>query len=146
MASVRNGVCSVGSEGIYADSLQTECRFLSTRNTYIWAPNTDTMLALVWAGMGLAKASIIEPLKMQGVDSFGDFAMVVRLKMMTKPGEQFTMKRKALLMIRKAFEENGIKIAVPTVQVSGGGDEAAAAASETIRMRKAAEAAAAKPA
>ena len=90
--------------------------------------------------------SIIEPLKMHGVDSFGDFAMVVRLKMMTKPGEQFTMKRKALLMIRKAFEENGIKIAVPTVQVSGGGDEAAAAASETIRRRKAAEAAAAKPA
>lgn len=89
------------------------------------------------------KASIIEPLKMQGVDSFGDFAMVVRLKMMTKPGEQFTMKRKALLMIRKAFEENGIKIAVPTVQVSGGTEDAAAAASETIRMRKAAEAASA---
>ena len=56
------------------------------------------------------------------------------------------MKRKALLMIRKAFEENGIKIAVPTVRVSGGNDEAAAAASETMRMRKAAEAAAAKPA
>jgi small-conductance mechanosensitive channel len=89
------------------------------------------------------KASIIEPLKMQGVDSFGDFAMVIKLKMMTKPNEQFTMKRKALLMIRKAFEENGIKIAVPTVHVSGGGDEATAAASETLRMRKAAEAAAA---
>jgi small-conductance mechanosensitive channel len=90
------------------------------------------------------KNSVIEPLKMQGVDSFGDFAMVVKLKMMTKPGEQFTMKRKALLMIRKAFEENGIKIAVPTVHVSGGDDEAAvAAASETIRMRKAAEAASA---
>jgi small-conductance mechanosensitive channel len=88
------------------------------------------------------KATTLEPLKMQGVDSFGDFAMVLRLKMMTKPGEQFTMKRKALLMIKKAFAENGIKIAVPTVQVSGGGDEAAAAAaSETMRMRKAAEAA-----
>ena len=36
----------------------------------------------------------------------------------------------ALLMIRKAFEENGIKIAVPTVQVSGGGDDAAAAGGE----------------
>lgn len=88
------------------------------------------------------KASIIEPLKMQGVDSFGDFAMVVRLKMMTKPNEQFTLKRRALLMIKKAFEENGIKIAVPTVHVSGGGEEAAAAASETMRMRKVAEAAA----
>ena len=88
------------------------------------------------------KSSVIEPLKMQGVDSFGDFAMVLRIKMMTKPGEQYTMKRRALLMIKKAFEENGIRIAVPTVQVSGGGDEAAAAASETMRMRKAAEEAA----
>ena len=137
MASVRNGVCSVGSEGTYADSLQTECRFLSTRNIYIWAANTDTMLALVWAGIGLAKASIIEPLKMQGVDSFGDFAMVVRLKMMTKPGEQFTMKRKALLMIRKAFEENGIKIAVPTVQIASGADMQAAAAYQAQTMAKA---------
>jgi small-conductance mechanosensitive channel len=87
-------------------------------------------------------ASTLQPLKMQGVDSFGDFAVVLRMKLMTKPGEQFAIKRKALLMIKKAFEDNGIKIAFPTVQVSGGGDEAAAAASETIRMRKAAEAAA----
>jgi small-conductance mechanosensitive channel len=91
------------------------------------------------------KEGTLQPLKMQGVDSFGDFAMVVRMKMMTKPGEQFTLKRKALMMIKKAFEENGIKLAFPTIQVSGGGDEAAAAASETMRMRKAAEAAAALP-
>ena len=87
------------------------------------------------------KDSTLQPLKMQGVDSFGDFAMVVRVKMMTKPNQQFTMKRRALLMIKKAFEENGIKIAVPTVQVSGGGEDVgAAAAQETMRMRKAAEA------
>ena len=84
-------------------------------------------------------ASTLQPLKMQGVDSFGDFAVVLRMKLMTKPGEQFGIKRKAFLMIKKAFEENGIKIAVPTVQVSGGGGDAAAAASETMRMRKAAE-------
>jgi moderate conductance mechanosensitive channel len=87
-------------------------------------------------------ASTIQPLKMQGVDNFGDFAVALRMKLMTKPGEQFGIKRKAFLMIKKAFEENGIKIAVPTVHVSGGGDDAAAAASETLRMRKVAEAAA----
>ncbi|MBB4003093.1 mechanosensitive ion channel domain-containing protein [Aurantimonas endophytica] len=83
--------------------------------------------------------SIIEPLKMQGVDSFGDYAVVLRMKMMTKPGEQFVIKRKALLMIKKAFAENGIKIAVSTVQVSGGSeDENAAAAGEVVRRRNAA--------
>jgi small-conductance mechanosensitive channel len=39
--------------------------------------------------------------------------------MMTKPGEQFVIRRNALAMIRNAFKENGIEFAVPTVQVSG---------------------------
>ena len=81
---------------------------------------------------------IIEPLKMQGVDSFGEFAVALKLKMVTKPGQQYVMKRRALLMIKKAFDENGIKIATPTVQVSSGGDAAAAAAQATVRRRKAA--------
>lgn len=83
-------------------------------------------------------SSVIEPLKMQGVDSFGDYAVALRMKMMTKPGEQFTIRRKALWMIKKAFAENGIKIAVSTVQVSGGSDESGAAASEMLRRRNAA--------
>jgi small-conductance mechanosensitive channel len=63
---------------------------------------------------------IIETLKMQGVDQFGDFALKIRLKMMTKPGEQFVIRRRAYAMIKKAFAENGIEIALPTVQVAGG--------------------------
>jgi moderate conductance mechanosensitive channel len=38
---------------------------------------------------------------------------------MTVPGEQFVVRRKALAMIKKAFDENGIKFAFPTVQVAG---------------------------
>ncbi|MEW9837878.1 mechanosensitive ion channel family protein [Mesorhizobium sp. ZMM04-4] len=72
-------------------------------------------------------ADTIEPLKMQGIDNFGDFAIELKMKLKTKPNTQFKMKRQALMMIRKAFAENGIKIAVPTVQVEGGGDRAAAA-------------------
>lgn len=87
-------------------------------------------------------ASTLQPLKMQGVDSFGDLGIVLRMKLMTKPGEQFSIKRKALVMIKKAFDENNIKLATPTVQVAGGGDEGAAAA-ETLRRKKLAEAAAA---
>ncbi|MBV9967487.1 MAG: mechanosensitive ion channel family protein [Alphaproteobacteria bacterium] len=73
---------------------------------------------------------IIEPLKMQGVEHFGDFAVQIRMKMMTLPGEQFVIRRKALAMIKKAFDENGIKFAFPTVQVAGEGDSAAGAVAQ----------------
>ena len=62
---------------------------------------------------------IIEPLKMQGIEQFGDFAVQIRTKMMTVPGEQFVIRRKTLAMIKKAFDENAIKFAFPTVQVAG---------------------------
>ena len=39
--------------------------------------------------------------------------------MMTVPGEQFVIRRKAYAMIKKAFDDNGIKFAFPTVQVAG---------------------------
>ena len=64
---------------------------------------------------------ILEPLKMQGVEQFGDFAVQIRMKMMTLPGEQFVIRRKAYAMIKKAFDENGIKFAFPTVSVTGEG-------------------------
>jgi moderate conductance mechanosensitive channel len=65
-------------------------------------------------------ADILEPLKMQGVTQFGDFAIQIQTKMMTRPGDaQFAARRRALLLIKRAFEENGIGFAVPTVQVAG---------------------------
>ena len=78
---------------------------------------------------------ILEPLKMQGVEQFGDFAVEVRVKMKTRPGEQFVIRRKANSMIKKAFDENGIKFAFPTVQVSGGaGDDVGAAAKQGLAL------------
>jgi len=71
-------------------------------------------------------ADTLQPLKMQGIDNFGDFAVELKMKLMTKPNAQFTMKRRALMMIKKVFAENGIKIAVPTVHVEGGSEGAAA--------------------
>lgn len=65
---------------------------------------------------------IIETLKMKGVEQFGEFAIEIRLSMMTKPGEQFVIRRNALAMIRNSFKENGIEFAVPTVQVAGDRD------------------------
>ena len=65
-------------------------------------------------------AGMMEPLKMQGVQEFGDFAVQLRLKMKTRPGDvQFIARRRALSLIKKAFDANGIKFAYPTVQVAG---------------------------
>jgi len=57
---------------------------------------------------------------MQGVEEFGEFAVQIRMKMMTKPGEQFVIRRRAYALIKSAFENNGIKFAFPTVHVAGG--------------------------
>ena len=84
--------------------------------------------------------NIIEPLKMQGVEQFGDFAIQIRCKMTTRPGEQFVIRRKAFARIKQAFDENGIKFAFPTVQVAGG-ETAPAVAQEGLQLVKPAGAA-----
>ncbi len=83
-------------------------------------------------GLDLAKDPefapvILEPLKMQGVDAFGDYAVQIRMKMMTLPGENFVVRRQALFRIKKAFDANGIKFAFPTVQLAGDGEQSTAA-------------------
>ena len=86
----------------------------------------------------------IEPLKMQGIDSMGDSGLILRMKFTTVPGEQFTLKRRALMMINKAFHDADIKPAFPTVQVAGGDRSAdvAAAAQQALAKHNAAIAAA----
>jgi moderate conductance mechanosensitive channel len=79
---------------------------------------------------------IIETLKMQGVEQFGDFAIQVRMKLTTKPGEQFVVRRRALALIKKAFDANGIKFAYPTVQVAGGEPASVAAAQHGFELVK----------
>jgi small-conductance mechanosensitive channel len=62
----------------------------------------------------------------------------IRAKMVTVPGEQFVIRRQAYAMIKKAFDENGIKFAFPTVQVAGGaeGDATAAVARQGIELTR----------
>jgi moderate conductance mechanosensitive channel len=94
-------------------------------------------------GLDLAKDPefaplILEPLKMQGVDAFGDYAVQIRMKMMTLPGENFVIRRKALAMIKTAFDANGIKFAFPTVQLAGDGEPATAAiAQQALELTRA---------
>ena len=64
--------------------------------------------------------NIIDPLKSQGVYQLTDYAIQIRLKITTKPGEQFIVRRSIYSKIKKAFDANGIRFAFPTVQVAGG--------------------------
>jgi len=80
--------------------------------------------------------NIIEPLKMQGVEQFGDYGIQIRLKMMTKPGEQFVIRRRALALIKQAFDENGIRFAVPTVQVADREEAGPVVAHQALKLVK----------
>lgn len=84
------------------------------------------------------KPSIIQTLKMKGVEQFGDFAIEIRLAITAKPNELSVIRRSALALIKQGFDENGIQFAFPTVQVASDKDAAAAAARQLIEMRAAA--------
>lgn len=74
---------------------------------------------------------ILETLKLQGVEQFGDFSVDLRMKIKTIPGDgQFMVKRRALALIKSKFARDGIQMPFPTVQVAGdkASDAATAAA------------------
>jgi moderate conductance mechanosensitive channel len=70
---------------------------------------------------------VIETLKMQGVDEFGEYAIKVKLKLKVVPGEGATIRRWVLTRLKILFDENGIEIASPTVKVAEGQSAAAVA-------------------
>jgi small-conductance mechanosensitive channel len=61
--------------------------------------------------------SIIQTLKSQGVRRMEEFNMVVGVKFMTKPGEQWLIRRDAYQKVRDAFDANGIGFAERNVKV-----------------------------
>ena len=63
-------------------------------------------------------SAIIDPLRFQGVEKFGDFAIQISLRQMTRPGEQHAVRRQAYQLLQKAFSENGMSFAFPSM----GGD------------------------
>lgn len=63
------------------------------------------------------KDGFIQPLKSQGVRRMEEFNMVVGVKFMSKPGDQWIIRRDAYQKIVDAFEENGIRLAERNVKV-----------------------------
>ncbi len=95
----------------------------------------------------------IAPVKSQGVVRVDDLGFVIGVKFMSKPGEQFLIRRDAYTKIKQAFVDNGIEFSTPRVFVDsgaasgddkeeGGGaiaatDQAAAAAQTAAQQRAA---------
>ncbi|MGC1503779.1 MAG: mechanosensitive ion channel family protein [Sulfitobacter sp.] len=59
----------------------------------------------------------IQPLKSQGVIEMQDSAMIIRVKFMTKPGDQWVIRKRIYQDIRELFEREGIKFAHREVTV-----------------------------
>jgi len=70
---------------------------------------------------------IIQPVKSQGVLEVDDSAMIIGVKFICKPGEQFVIRREAYARIQKAFADNGIEFAPRRVIVESDSDELARA-------------------
>jgi len=65
----------------------------------------------------LYKDGFLEQLKSQGVRRMEEFNMVVGVKFMAKPGDQWIIRRDAFQKIVDAFEANGIRLAERNVKV-----------------------------
>lgn len=59
----------------------------------------------------------VQPLKSQGVYMMEDSAMIIRVKFMTRPGDQWTTRKLIYQEIRSLFEKEGIKFAHKEVTV-----------------------------
>ncbi|MEM1385004.1 MAG: mechanosensitive ion channel family protein [Pseudomonadota bacterium] len=53
----------------------------------------------------------LQPLKSQGVIEMEDSAMIVRVKFMTRPGDQWVVRKRVYAEIRTLFEREGVKFA-----------------------------------
>ncbi len=67
--------------------------------------------------------NFIQPLKSQGVIEMQDSAMIIRVKFMTKPGDQWLVRKKVFQEIRDLFAREGIKFAHREVTVRLASDQ-----------------------
>lgn len=67
--------------------------------------------------------NFIQPLKSQGVIQMEDSAMIIRVKFMTKPGDQWLVRKKVFEEIRSLFEREDIHFAHRQVTVRLADDE-----------------------
>jgi small-conductance mechanosensitive channel len=78
--------------------------------------------------------TLLQPVKSQGVVQVDDSGFVIGVKFMSRPGEQFLIRREAYSRIKKAFVENGIEFASRRVTVDSDDEGQARAAAAAAGM------------
>jgi len=63
---------------------------------------------------------ILEDVEMVGVDSWGDSAVILRLRFMVRPLEQWSVRREYLRRLKNRFDAEGIEIPFPHLTVYAG--------------------------
>jgi len=79
-------------------------------------------------------ADITGPMEAQGVQEFGDSAVVIRAKMMVRAGTQWGMKREFNRRMKNRFDELGIEIPFPQRTITFGEDKKGDAVAGRIVM------------
>lgn len=66
------------------------------------------------------KDRILEPLLIMGLDKFSDSAVVIKARLKTVPGEQWSLGREYRKRLKKVFDDKGIEIPFPHTTVYWG--------------------------
>lgn len=88
----------------------------------------------------------LQPLKSQGVYQMDDSALIIRVKFMTRPNDQFILRRVVYHRIQEAFHKAGIQFANRVVTVRVEGDNTTPGTPEAVAARNMAIAQAAQDA
>lgn len=81
--------------------------------------------------------AILEPLEVLGLDRFEDSAVIVRVRIKTPPGKQWSVAREFNRRMKRRFDELGIEIPFPHRTIYFGEDKAGGAPPARVRVQPA---------
>jgi len=82
------------------------------------------------------KDLILEPIEVLGVDQFADSAVVIKARVKTRPGKQWTVAREFNRRVKKKFEEKNIEIPFPHLTLYLGQDKKGQAPPLRVSLEK----------
>ena len=66
------------------------------------------------AADGTYASAILAPLEMEGLDRFGESAVIISARLKTRPGQQWAVTREFNRRLKRRFDELGIEMPFPT--------------------------------
>ena len=82
------------------------------------------------------KDDILKPLEVAGLDQFGDSAVVIKARITTKPIKQWRIGREFNRRLKKRFDELGIEIPFPHMQIVAPAETGRTATSQKLRVNR----------